>query len=88
MNIGTFNIRGCKNSLKRRLSQIILKGKVDLVFIQETKVMQMEDCMVSITWESKECDWSAKESEGQSGGILTTFDYTCAQLQGKMIYSG
>lgn len=32
-----FNIRECDNSIKRRkLSQILLKKKVDMCFIQET----------------------------------------------------
>lgn len=33
----TFNIRECDNSIKiRKLSQILLKEKVDICFIQET----------------------------------------------------
>lgn len=72
MNIWTFNFRGYEDSFKRRrLSQIITKGKVDMCFIQESKVQQMEDGLVSSMWGSKECELSAKASKGIFRGILT-----------------
>lgn len=43
MIIGTFNIRGSDNSTKkRRICQIVRKGKPYVMFFQETKVAKIE----------------------------------------------
>src|ERR1044072_8179001 len=72
MNVGTFNIRGGGNSTKRRrIAQIITKEKADLCFFQETKLKKLEERVVKSFWGFEECEWSAMESEGHSGGLLT-----------------
>lgn len=42
-----------------------------MCFVQETKVQQMKESMVSDMWRGQDVEWNAKEVEGQSGGILT-----------------
>lgn len=47
MNFITFNVRGCSNSIKqRRIKNIMLKGKADVCFIQESKFQKMVDNMI------------------------------------------
>ncbi|XP_058733032.1 uncharacterized protein LOC131604619 [Vicia villosa] len=41
-----------------------------MAFIQETKSQQMDDVMVSALWGSNDVEWTAKGSEGASGGML------------------
>ncbi|XP_058756407.1 uncharacterized protein LOC131629638 [Vicia villosa] len=68
----TFNVRGCGNSIKKgRICQLLNKGKAVMCFLQETKVEVMTDDIVKSLWGSMaEVEWSAKGSDGRSGGIL------------------
>src|SRR4051812_3259240 len=74
MIIGTFNTRGCGRSMKRRrIGQIIRKINPDVMFFQETKAPKMSEVLVSSLWGAKEYGWSARDSEGSAGGILTVW---------------
>lgn len=49
MIIGTFNIRGGANTLKkRRISSLIKNGRADVFFIQETKLVDMQDFCLKV----------------------------------------
>ncbi|XP_058724480.1 uncharacterized protein LOC131595951 [Vicia villosa] len=56
---------------RKRVSQILAKAKVDLIFIQETKLKKMEESLIRSLWGWEDCEWSALDSEGQSGGVVT-----------------
>lgn len=56
---------------RRRLRNIISKGRADMVFIQETKTMKMTDCFVSSLWGKKDVKWTAKDLVCALGGIIT-----------------
>ncbi|XP_058762167.1 uncharacterized protein LOC131635557 [Vicia villosa] len=72
MNLVTLNVRGCGNSVKRsRIRQVLLRGKTEMCFIQETKLENMKEELVRSMWGHSEFEWSAKGSEGRSSGILT-----------------
>ncbi|CAK8534100.1 unnamed protein product [Lathyrus sativus] len=88
MNLISFNVRGCCSSIKRRrLTQIIQRGNADIFLIQETKVIKMEDGIVFSMWRNFDLDWSAQNSVGNSGGILTMWNTVrisaCFSLMGK-----
>lgn len=72
MNLVTFNVRGCGNSVKKgRTRQVLNRGKVDMCFMQVSKVeVMIEELVKSIWGMESEVQWSAKSSEGKSGGIL------------------
>ncbi|XP_058751026.1 uncharacterized protein LOC131624048 [Vicia villosa] len=72
MNLVTFNVRGCGNFVKRsRIRQLLLRGKTKMCFIQETKLENMKEELVRSMWGHSAFEWSAKGSEGRSGGIST-----------------
>ncbi|XP_058783968.1 uncharacterized protein LOC131658719 [Vicia villosa] len=72
MIIATFNIRGSGNTMKqKRISQIVRKINPQVMFIQETKIGKMTEQVIWRLWGSKDCEWSAKEAIGRSGGIVT-----------------
>ncbi|CAK8534099.1 unnamed protein product [Lathyrus sativus] len=88
MNLISFNVRGCCSSIKRRrLTQIIQRGNADIFLIQETKVIKMEDGIVFSMWRNFDLDWSAQNSVGNSGGILTMWNTVrisaCFSFNGK-----
>ncbi|CAK8531153.1 unnamed protein product [Lathyrus sativus] len=77
MNIVTFNARGCCSSVKRRrISQVLLRGKADISMIQETKCNKMEAGFVNSMWSTVDKNWSAQNSVGNSGGILSMWNTT------------
>ncbi|XP_058783264.1 uncharacterized protein LOC131657935 [Vicia villosa] len=72
MIIGSLNIRGGMNGLKRRrISSLIKKGNADIFLIQETKITSMDDEMAKSFWRDSEVGYSFSNSLGRSGGILT-----------------
>ncbi|XP_058786229.1 uncharacterized protein LOC131660883 [Vicia villosa] len=72
MIIGSFNIRGGGNALKRRrISSLVIKSKADIFFIQETKLTNMHDFVAKIFWNRKDIGFSYSNSLGRSGGLLT-----------------
>lgn len=71
MIILSFNIRaGDSLSKKRRLNHIIRKGKANIVFLQETKILVMNDTIAMSLWGVKEIEWTTLGSNGKSGGII------------------
>ncbi|XP_058780938.1 uncharacterized protein LOC131655044 [Vicia villosa] len=71
MNIVTFNVRECGNSVKKSLiRQLLHRGKIEMCFIQEPKVEKMNEEIIASIWGPSDLEWSAKGSEGRPGGIL------------------
>ncbi|XP_058776931.1 uncharacterized protein LOC131651277 [Vicia villosa] len=56
---------------RKRICQILSKAKADICFIQETKIRKMEEGIINSIWGKELCEWSALDSEGQSGGLVT-----------------
>ncbi|XP_058741821.1 uncharacterized protein LOC131614218 [Vicia villosa] len=72
MIIGTLNIRGGGNALKRRrINSLILKSKADVFLIQETKIRELQDFVAKSFWSGGDIGYSFSNSSGRSGGILT-----------------
>ncbi|XP_058783302.1 uncharacterized protein LOC131657978 [Vicia villosa] len=75
MIIGSLNIRGGGNALKRRrISSLVIKSKDDIFFIQETKLTSMHDFMAKSFWNAKDIGFSFSNSTGRSGGLLTLWN--------------
>ncbi|CAK8560279.1 unnamed protein product [Lathyrus sativus] len=76
MNITSINIRGCGTAIKRkRVRYLVEKGKVYLIFIQETKTQKMSKAIVRNMWEPIDVSWSALDACGHSGGIITIWKH-------------
>ncbi|XP_058756965.1 uncharacterized protein LOC131630196 [Vicia villosa] len=72
MIIGTLNIRGGGNALKRkRINSLISKSKADVFLIQETKIRELQDFVAKSFWCGGDIGFSFSNSSGRSGGILT-----------------
>ncbi|XP_058742005.1 uncharacterized protein LOC131614439 [Vicia villosa] len=71
MIIGSMNIRGGGNSLKRRrVNTIIKKGKADIFLIQETKIKEFKDFFAKSFWSEQDIGYSYSNALGASGGLL------------------
>src|SRR3954471_10572923 len=72
MLVGTLNIRGGGNALKRkRISALISKCKADIFLIQETKLVNMHEWVAKSFWRGGDIGFSFSNSVGRSGGLLT-----------------
>ncbi|XP_058741336.1 uncharacterized protein LOC131613705 [Vicia villosa] len=75
MIIGSLNIRGGANALKRRrIKALIKKGKAVIFMIQETKISSLKDNLARSFWSSLEVGYSFSNSTGMSGGLLTLWN--------------
>lgn len=71
MIIGSMNIRGGANALKRRrINTMIKKGNAKIFMIQETKITSFKDDMAKSFWSSEEVGYSFSNSSGRSGGLI------------------
>ncbi|XP_058767333.1 uncharacterized protein LOC131641013 [Vicia villosa] len=69
---GSFNIRGGGSILKRkRVSQILIKGKADIFLIQESKLAIVDASVIKSLWPKENVGWSFSSSQGASGGLIT-----------------
>lgn len=75
MKIGSFNICGLGNSVKKdEMFSFFSKSKLDICCIQETKMESFSDLEGQRIWKTRDIRWSAEGSIGRSGGILTFWD--------------
>ncbi|XP_058762006.1 uncharacterized protein LOC131635401 [Vicia villosa] len=72
MIIGSFNIRGGGNLIKRkRIAQIVKNGKEDIFLIQESKLETVDVGIVNSLWPNEKVGLSFSGSSGASGGLIT-----------------
>ncbi|XP_058725573.1 uncharacterized protein LOC131596854 [Vicia villosa] len=72
MIIGSLNIRGGANALKRRrISSLINKGNTDIFLLQETKISNLNEDYANSFWRHPDIGFSFTNSEGRSGGLIT-----------------
>lgn len=71
MNILSYNIRGggCL-SKRKRVSFLLQFSKVEVCFIQETKLDGFNYNLAKYFWRGCEVEWSASNSEGAVGGMV------------------
>lgn len=63
MNLMSYNIRGGGISSKRkRISFLIQSYKLEVCFIQETKISCFNEILTSSFWGSKEVEWTMSNS--------------------------
>ena len=77
----SWNVRGVNESTKRKVIKLIIrKQKVDLFYIQETKIQAMTDRVVRSLGSGRFLDWKALNSCGSAGGILICWDKRALDL--------
>ncbi|CAK8570842.1 unnamed protein product [Lathyrus sativus] len=71
MNILSINLRGGSSVVKRRrLAHLIQSGKVDICFVQESKLVAVNLEMTSSLWGDPNVECSESGACGASGGII------------------
>lgn len=72
----SWNIRGINNAIaKSNLRNFIAKYDPIITFVQETKSEELSVLVLDSVWSSMTHDWVQSPATGQSGGLLTTWDY-------------
>lgn len=59
---------------RKEIRELVMKFKVEVCCIQETKLEILDARMCRSTWGNSNFDWAYKASEGMSGGMLTIWD--------------
>ncbi|GLT40901.1 hypothetical protein SLA2020_149990 [Shorea laevis] len=71
MKIISFNVRGLGSLIKRKeIFRLVRREKPDVLFLQETKLEEVEVSLCKMLWFSDDCDWVMQKSVGNSGGML------------------
>ncbi|GLT88307.1 hypothetical protein SLE2022_063400 [Rubroshorea leprosula] len=67
----SMNIRGLGGiGKKREIRDLVAKQKVDVLFVQETKMEKIDRCLCRMVWDSDNFEWVAQPANGTLGGIL------------------
>ncbi|GKU93217.1 hypothetical protein SLEP1_g6825 [Rubroshorea leprosula] len=61
---------------RRELGKLVRVEKPDFLFVQETKLEEVEEELCKKLWYSDEFGWSMKSSVGASGGLLCVWNRT------------
>ena len=88
IKILSWNVRGVNDSDKRKvIKNLIRTNRVDLVYLQETKVQEMNVDMVRNLGVGRFLNWTALNAEGSAGGILLFWDKRRINMVDSMVGS-
>jgi exonuclease III len=89
MKIVSYNIRGLGGGVKRKaIKKIIREEGVDMLCVQETKVVVVDFSFCSSLWGADDIDWVSKPSVGNSGGLLICWLKSSFQVMNSFSGSG
>lgn len=72
MSIISWNVRGlCARPKRSSLRKLIAKNNPSFVFIQETKMVDINKKMMRTFWKENDLQWVCSPSIGNSGGITS-----------------
>jgi hypothetical protein len=81
MIIVSYNVRGLGGRIKRRrIRDLVREEKVDFLALQETKLQVISEQLCHYLWGSADCSWYFFPSQGASGGILSLWGKSNANL--------
>ncbi|GLT59702.1 hypothetical protein SLA2020_325070 [Shorea laevis] len=67
----SINIRGLGGiGKKKEIRDLVIREKVDVLLIQETKMEQVDNCLCRMVWGTDDFEWIAQAANGAFGGIL------------------
>lgn len=74
MIITSWNVRGLGRPEKRRMVKtLVKKEKIDLLFLQETKVSKDINRIIMEIWGSRNFAWEWVPSDGAAAGLITVW---------------
>ncbi|GKV40806.1 hypothetical protein SLEP1_g48407 [Rubroshorea leprosula] len=77
-NVRIMRKRGLGNGLKRReILKLVKKENPDFLFLQETKLEEVEESLCRALWNLDNFDWVMQKSMGNSGGLLCIWNKSC-----------
>ena len=86
MNFLSWNVNGLGEKIKvGMVSRCVLKNKVDMLFIQESKITSISRGMIRALWKNQDYQWVGVNSTGASGGLLCVWDSKVFELKKKKI---
>lgn len=75
MNLMFINIKGRSNIVKRkRIACLIQASKIDVCFIQETKLASLDELIVSLLWGDSNVKWTESGVVGSAGGVVILWE--------------
>ena len=75
IKILSWNVRGINDRNKRKLIKALISShKVDLVFLQETKMAEMSLGVVRSLGVGRFLEWGALNVRGTAGGVVVYWD--------------
>ncbi|XP_057453712.1 uncharacterized protein LOC130745452 [Lotus japonicus] len=75
MKIISFNVRGLGSSGKIRvIREMLAREKVDMVCLQETKLVVVDQRLCSQVWGDYSCEWRAIAATNGGGGLLCVWN--------------
>ena len=81
LKIMSWNVKGVNNRDKRKVLKAFIRSKkVDIVYLQETKIHNMSVGMVRRLGVGRFLDWRTVDAEGSAGGILIFWDKRVVEL--------
>lgn len=82
----SWNVRGCNNITNRRnVKSHVQHSKVNFLCLQETKCNRWVEAMINSIWDANTHMWLEAPANGQSGGILTSWDTKHFQISNHTI---
>ena len=86
MKIVSWNVRGIGSVRKRGvIKENLLKMRLDIVLLQETKKETLEDKVVGSLWKARNRSWVALPSVGRSGGIVMIWDARGVRVRDSLV---
>lgn len=86
ISILSWNIRGLTPRVKRSsLRKIISSHDPTFVFIQETKMEEINLRIIKTCWKSDDIEWIYSPSAGTSGGILSIWDKSAFTIESNIV---
>ena len=77
----SWNVRGANNCDKRKvIKALIKKNKVDLVYLQETKIQEMSRSLIRSLRVKRFLEWGVVDSKGVGDGIVVLWDNKVLKL--------
>ncbi|KAL9686791.1 hypothetical protein QQ045_031184 [Rhodiola kirilowii] len=82
MHIISWNVRGANGDKKKRMIRRLRNiHQMDLLFLQETKIVKAEKKTANVLWGNEQVRWSASNVVGRSGGLMILWKPEFFQLE-------
>lgn len=71
MIVLSYNTRGLGSNVKlRAIREVVRTEKIDMLLIQESKRVQVDQYLCRSLWGDDDCEWVFKPAVGRSGGMI------------------